>query len=693
MRESTDTVGRLARPVAELGNVPALDGVRALAVVAVLVFHGRLGFGAGGFLGVSVFFTLSGFLITSLLLRRWNRDGRVGLGGFWSRRFRRLLPAAWLTMLIVVAMGLAGAWDTEQLRSLRGDVPWSMAQLVNWHFIAGGVAYGDSFTPPSPLEHFWSLAIEQQAYVVVPVLLAALLWIASRRADGPVSTRRAFGPAVLVLTAGLVASAVANGLLARTSIDRAYFGSDTRAAELLVGALLAFAMVHRVQLEGRTSRRLATIAGLVGLVTTLVLFVVVELADQWLYPWGLLLCAVSTAALLVAVLQPGPLQRAFSWAPLPALGRISYGVYLLHWPVFLWLTPARTGWSDEALFVPRVALSIAAAALMARWWEQPVRHGQVLRRPTAAVAGLGVAAVALLGGIGWATRDLPPPLDYLQARGVDEVEIREVPTTTLPTTTLPTTTVPPTSAAPVPDSTVATTTTTTTTTVPPRRPQRVLLVGDSIAATLETPLADALVARGIAAASAVGPGCGIVTGFPATEDGQLVEVTRECDRAVPDRQRNAIARVQPDLVLVVSSWESVDRIVDGVWHPFGSPAALAELERLYLEAFDRLGAGGAAVAVATMPAYVEAELRTPNARELGQLRTMNQVIERSVARWPGTAGVVPFAGMVCPTEPCPRQVDGIELRARDGVHFVEPGARWAAERLADHLAGLDLNRM
>ena len=145
-------------PAAPLGQVAALDGMRALAVLAVLFYHARFRWLPGGFLGVSAFFTLSGFLITSLLLREWVSAGKLDYRRFWSRRGRRLLPAAWVTIALVIAMGAAGVWDTEQLRDLRSDVPYSLLSLLNWHFIRADRSYGAQFAAPSPLEHFWSLA-------------------------------------------------------------------------------------------------------------------------------------------------------------------------------------------------------------------------------------------------------------------------------------------------------------------------------------------------------------------------------------------------------------------------------------------------------------------------------------------------------------------------------------------------------
>ena len=184
------TVRRRRRPrrprFEPLGRQPALDGLRAVAVMAVLLYHSRFVWAQGGFLGVSTFFTLSGFLITSLLLREWGHAGWLDLRRFWRRRFRRLLPASWLTLLLVIGMGALGVWDTQQLRALRGDVPFALLEVLNWHFIAQGRAYGAQFAAPSPLEHFWSLAVEEQFYLVLPVLLGVLLTRRLRRpANGP----------------------------------------------------------------------------------------------------------------------------------------------------------------------------------------------------------------------------------------------------------------------------------------------------------------------------------------------------------------------------------------------------------------------------------------------------------------------------------------------------------------------------
>ncbi|HEY6532107.1 MAG TPA: acyltransferase, partial [Acidimicrobiales bacterium] len=206
-------------------HLPGLDGLRGLAVIGVLLFHGGFTWAKGGFLGVSTFFTLSGFLITNLLVREWDSTDAIRLGRFWVRRFRRLLPAA---LIAIALIGLIW-WrigTPEQLATLRADMLAALGYVANWRFFSAGTSYADLFSAPSPLQHFWSLAIEEQFYVIFPLVVLGLMRLGGRR----------------VLTAVLVAATLASVVLELAlggNIDRVYYGTDTRAAELLLGALLA----------------------------------------------------------------------------------------------------------------------------------------------------------------------------------------------------------------------------------------------------------------------------------------------------------------------------------------------------------------------------------------------------------------------------------------------------------------------
>lgn len=161
-------------------RIDAYDGLRAVAVVAILFYHARFAWASGAFVALTVFFTLSGFLITSLLIRVWEPGSGLGLRRFWVRRARRLLPAAWVTLIVIVTMGVAGIWDDAQRRALVVDVPASIAEIVNWVFVFQGRTYGADFASPSPVEHFWSLAVEEQLYLFIPVVLLILLRLGTR---------------------------------------------------------------------------------------------------------------------------------------------------------------------------------------------------------------------------------------------------------------------------------------------------------------------------------------------------------------------------------------------------------------------------------------------------------------------------------------------------------------------------------
>src|SRR6478609_4461194 len=223
-------------------HVPALDGVRAVAVVAVLAFHGGLPGARGGFLGVDAFFVLSGYLITALLLAEWTRSGgRIDLAAFWGRRARRLLPAL-LVVVAAVAVGGRMLLPPEEVRLLRGDGIAALLYVANWRMILRGGDYFAQTAAPSPLEHTWSLGIEEQFYLAWPLVLCAVLW--SRRRGGGV--RRRLRVLVAVCVGGAAVSTVA---LARAyTVDdpgRAYYGTDTRGAALLVGAGLAALLATR----------------------------------------------------------------------------------------------------------------------------------------------------------------------------------------------------------------------------------------------------------------------------------------------------------------------------------------------------------------------------------------------------------------------------------------------------------------
>ena len=385
--------------------LPGLDGLRAIAVLAVIAYHLQVPWAQGGLLGVGVFFTLSGYLITDLLVGQRAVTGRLDLTDFWLRRARRLLPALFV-MLTVVTVWVA-LLDRAQLAGLRPAVAAAAGYVSNWWLIAGHSSYFARFGPPSALGHLWSLAVEEQFYLIWPWLLL----IGLRRATG--SRGRYWLAGVTLLLAA--ASAAEMALLYRPGYDptRIYDGTDTRVFALLLGAALAFVWPSR-QLRagiGARSRRLLDGTGAAGLIVIMLLIWRTGQYSPFLYPAGMVLLSLGTVAAVAACASPAcRLGGVLGCAPLRWLGVRSYGIYLWHYPIIVLTTPADGG-ESLARGCAQLAASIGAAALSWRFIEEPVRRGALGRlwarlraggwpaigRKTSAAAGVTAGALVLAG--------------------------------------------------------------------------------------------------------------------------------------------------------------------------------------------------------------------------------------------------------------------------------------------------------
>jgi peptidoglycan/LPS O-acetylase OafA/YrhL len=609
---------------------PALDGIRAFAVIAVMLYHLDVRGVAGGFLGVDAFFVLSGFLITTLLLDEHRRTNTIDLATFWFRRLRRLLPALLLTVAAIVLFTAVAASPTR-FTDLRWEGLTTLLYVVNWRFIADKVSYFDLFTDASPYRHIWSLAIEGQFYLVWPLVVLGAL----RR------SRRALAVIAGVLT--VVSVAIMSLTYEPGDPSRAYFGTDARVHELLIGCLLAMLLSvygDRIAAKGRA----VVGAGLASSLAIVVAFSVVQDTGSAYYHGGSLVFAVLVAVVIASVMssETSALGRALALPPVRWVGEISYGLYLWHWPVIVWFTSRRTHLDGIRLTVLRVALTFAAATASFYIVERPIRTGKVPRRAVA--AGLAVAVVVVAIACVGVTR-----------------KARTDPLAAEATFTLPP---PRPSGAPRPFA---------------------VIVGDSVARSIargfqQLPDADRFVSLAV-------PGCGIAAGVAVIPGGRVWEPSRTCRRETERMQTEYVARDDPDVVIWYSEWEVSDRLVDEKVAEFGSDEHTKDLRRDLEAAYERLTAGGAHIVLLTGPPRTAANAQAAAIHWDERSAAYNRLLGELAEHHKATTTLVDLVPIVCPGgPPCAEQVDGITLRP-DGAHYSTEGAAWLAQKLLGSIPG------
>jgi peptidoglycan/LPS O-acetylase OafA/YrhL len=387
----------MPKPVANAPHIayrPGLDGLRAIAVASVFLYHARIDWLPGGFLGVDLFFVLSGYLITSLLLVEWEARNQIDLRRFWLRRGRRLLPA--LVVVVLASLILAAIFARGDLARTRSDVVSSLLYYANWHQIIANHSYFNLMGNPSLLQHTWSLGVEEQFYIVWPLLLVPGLVLVGRKRLP-----------MLVIT-GIAASAALMWILYTnpSNPSRVYYGTDTRAFLLLMGILLALVW-PKIEELGRRALPLLELLGIAALVGSVLLFLQMHDFNPTLYQGGDLAAAFCFTVLIAAVAHRSTgIGQAIGVAPLRWIGERSYGIYLWHWPIIL-LVAGVNARPNAGVVVGEAAIVVAAAALSYRYVEQPIRTrslqrwlSQYSRRFRYEVVGAGalglVAAFAIL---------------------------------------------------------------------------------------------------------------------------------------------------------------------------------------------------------------------------------------------------------------------------------------------------------
>lgn len=388
------------------GYKPYLDGLRAVAVYLVVAFHAGIGRMAGGFIGVDVFFVLSGYLVTGILLKDLDSTGRIRLARFYARRARRLLPAAAVT-LVGTAVVFAAIGSASEVTEVRDAVRAAALYFANWHFISRSTDYFAADVESNPLLHFWSLAVEEQFYLLWPVALWALHRIAGRAG---VRARTALRTAVAVLA---LCSAVAALRVGGADLPRAYYGTDTRAHQLLAGALLALspglvARARRLTVGGRDVSAVwpyASLAAMVGILVLATSHLAAEPIERGLATTVLVVLLLTT----LEAANGGVARRLLALQPVVYLGKVSYGTYLWHWPVIVVLTH-ELDLSPRAMLAAALPVATGLASLSYHLLELPVREAPSLDRwrPVTLASGL---ALSLLVGlvVGPTTLDGEPP--------------------------------------------------------------------------------------------------------------------------------------------------------------------------------------------------------------------------------------------------------------------------------------------
>jgi peptidoglycan/LPS O-acetylase OafA/YrhL len=475
--------------------LPGLDGLRAISVLAVLLYHdgvtgGLVDWMGGGFLGVEVFFVISGYLITLLLIGEHERTGLIDLRQFWLRRARRLLPALYTLLLVVTVYCIL--FYSEMLAKWRGDVVAALLYVTNWYLIWIDSSYFERLGRPSPFNHLWSLAVEEQFYLVWPLVVLGLL----------MAFRRRLGPVALTFVGIITASTVLMALwYDPVDPSRVYYGTITRAASLACGALLAlFWRPSRIaRAKANEHGRVLDLLGLAALAAIVLFFVTASETGPFLYRGGFLLVSVLTLVVIAAVTHPASFlasklalgNKAFAY-----IGTRSYGLYLWHWPVFVFLWPGLdVEWTPGVTLAVRMGLVFALTELSYRFIEQPIRGGAIGRWSAATRAAEGedriqrnrqtilgaTIGATLLGLIGLTLTAAKPVQDdiaaSLEAGQAALIEVGAGTTVAPPATTVATPSTAVDEAVPVTPTTAVAA---ATTVARPAGPYDVVFIGDSV---------------------------------------------------------------------------------------------------------------------------------------------------------------------------------------------------------------------
>lgn len=559
-----------------LAYQPALDGLRAVAVTMVLLFHGGISWMHGGYFGVSMFFTLSGYLITSLLVREYDATSRVSPGAFYMRRAKRLLPASTVCLAVVSIMATRDVW--RGAGHLRRDALGALFQVANWVQLGGRGSYTDLQSKSagllSPLDHYWSLAIEEQFYWMWPLVFWGAACLGRRR--GWSLTR-------IMMSMTVVVAAAAPLIALVWGRDAAYWATPARAAEILIGALLAVALCE----DKITAQRWMAPVFLTAVV---VIAIVLPAAGGPAYHGAFPLLAVASGGLLLGLQCSGRVTSALSWRPLVGLGAISYGVYLYHFPVYVLMSADKVGRSGWQLLVARIAVTLAIALASYLLIERPIRRARFTGARTAMNAALAVG-LAMAAVLFVPTRDATywtPRASVVAAAEITtgETVVALAPVTSSPTTTVKTIAHRTSTSSPTEKTSPATTvsplrpTVSSTQEIPAvpvlNRPVRIIVLGDSTAEATGSGLEEWSALNPTVAKVTVmaAPGCGFIrAGAPIPDlspDGKA-----HCNGVLDHDLPEALHQLAPDVIVMMTT---IPDIAPRVFDPSVGPLTPVDLD-------------------------------------------------------------------------------------------------------------------
>jgi peptidoglycan/LPS O-acetylase OafA/YrhL len=631
---------------AGLGYLPALDGIRALSIALVMLYHGGVPGFDGGFFGVDVFFGLSGFLITSLLIEETHLHGRINLPQFWRRRLKRLMPAI-VVLLVGVNVISLFLQPPGLYTQLGADTASSLFFFSNWHFVVSQFDYFQYFNVSSPLGHMWSLSIEEQFYWIWP----AFLWFVLRR---KVATWK-----LIALTIALGAASQALVLYQlghHASISRIYYGSDTHLQGLVWGAVAAF-LFARVRRQGGASAPVARMLAMLSplaLVGILICTHTVGSHSSFLYHGAFILVGICVSVLLLhlSTSTTSMLARLFSWGPAVFIGQISFSLYLWHYPIFRFLTRNTVHQTHYPLFGVRVFVTIIVASMSFYLIERPLRRSKLPDRPWhyvligTVVTALAIGSLALEHHQNTQPEINPPP-------GVAAHQVNA------------------------------------------------LLLGDSVALTLMFHASNWAPHYGVTLASDTILGCGLTSSAyvlaGATQWARNLPCHTDSHGANPllERWRSDIATYRPSVIVVLAGrWETHDQVTESGDHIDITTAALQRNIQDSMLALHEMAQSAGSRIVYLTSAYVNPtqDLFGSSYKESNATRTdrYNALII-DYARKTGDK-VFDINPIICPNGKFQWQVNGYTVRSADGIHFSAGIAPVLSPALYPYIASIATQR-